>query len=248
VLLEAGIGQGAEQWSAVQPEVAARTRVCSYDRAGQGESDPAPPGVRTSADVVADLEALLTAAGVTGPFVLVGTAVGTLHVHHFARLHPESVAGLVLMGAIPLETPAWVEGDDDPFWSLVPEAQRAEGIENQRAGWLGGNPERLDILASLEVIAALPPAPLVPAVVIVQGQPERLPPDWPAAELTAVIVERGESVADGIGAVVVVAPNSVSADMPAADPAVVVQAIADVVAAVRDPASWTAPAPASPSA
>jgi pimeloyl-ACP methyl ester carboxylesterase len=246
VILEAGDAPGSEEWLAVQPEVANVTRVCSYDRAGRGMSDPPPAGVRTSQDIVTDLEALLAAAGVDGPYVLVGSTVGTLVVQHFARLHPETVVGLVLMGPIGLEMPAWVEGGDDPFWSLLPEAQRAEMIENQRAGWLGGNPDRLDILASLDLIAALPPAPIVPAVVVVQGQPEPLPATWPVEEMTAVAVEEDRAVAAALEARVVVASGAVSFDIPTAEPAVVVQAILNVVEAARNPASWTSPTAATP--
>jgi hypothetical protein len=144
--------------------------------------------------------------------------------------------------------PAWVDGGEDPFWSLLPEAQRAEAIENQRAGWLGGNPDRLDIFASLDQIAALAPAPIVPAVVIVQGQLEPLPAAWPVEEMTAVAIEEDRAIAASIEARVVVAPGAVSFDAPTAEPMVVVQAIREVVEAARDPASWATPAVATPGA
>jgi pimeloyl-ACP methyl ester carboxylesterase len=47
VVLEAGSGSASNTWFSVQPEVARFTRVCSYDRAGLGRSDPAPSRVRT---------------------------------------------------------------------------------------------------------------------------------------------------------------------------------------------------------
>src|SRR5215213_10666971 len=62
VVLKAGSGNTADTWVNVQPEVARFTRVCSYDRAGLGQSDPAPSGVRTVQDSVDDLHALLAAA------------------------------------------------------------------------------------------------------------------------------------------------------------------------------------------
>src|SRR5687767_9494812 len=40
VILEAGASSFAIDWSLVQPEIAATQRVCSYDRAGSGWSDP----------------------------------------------------------------------------------------------------------------------------------------------------------------------------------------------------------------
>jgi pimeloyl-ACP methyl ester carboxylesterase len=82
----------------VQPRVAEFARVCSYDRAGVGESDPASTP-RTSADVVADLYALLGAAGVPEPYVLVGSSFGSMVIRLFASTYPEEIAGLVLVDA-----------------------------------------------------------------------------------------------------------------------------------------------------
>jgi pimeloyl-ACP methyl ester carboxylesterase len=42
VILESGLGGSSFAWGFVQPEVAKFTRVCSYDRAGMGYSDPGP--------------------------------------------------------------------------------------------------------------------------------------------------------------------------------------------------------------
>ncbi len=63
VVLEAGSGNSADTWAGVQPEIARFTRVCSYDRAGLGQSDPAPAGVRTVQDSVDDLHALTRRGG-----------------------------------------------------------------------------------------------------------------------------------------------------------------------------------------
>jgi hypothetical protein len=40
VILEGGLGATASAWAWVQPEVAETARVCAYDRAGTGWSDP----------------------------------------------------------------------------------------------------------------------------------------------------------------------------------------------------------------
>jgi pimeloyl-ACP methyl ester carboxylesterase len=40
VILDSGMGVPALGWFAVQPEIAKFARVCSYDRAGYGWSDP----------------------------------------------------------------------------------------------------------------------------------------------------------------------------------------------------------------
>ena len=62
VILEAGAQAFAIDWTLVQPEIARTNRVCSYDRAGSGWSDPAV-AVETPATVVADLHVALQAGG-----------------------------------------------------------------------------------------------------------------------------------------------------------------------------------------
>lgn len=98
VILETG-GPGIPLgWSFVQPEVARFTRVVSYDRAGIGWSDPGPRP-RTGQRIVAELRALLRAAGIEPPYVLVGGSFGGHYVRLYAHQHPEEVAGLVLADA-----------------------------------------------------------------------------------------------------------------------------------------------------
>ena len=97
VILEAGLGDyGWSSWSTVQPQIAATTRTCSYDRAGTGWSDPPRVDPMPSA-MVNDLRALLAAAGERGPYVLVGHSLGGPIVRHHARRFPGEVAGLVLV-------------------------------------------------------------------------------------------------------------------------------------------------------
>ena len=96
VVIEAGASSFAIDFSLVQPEIAKTTRVCSYDRAGSGWSE-ARPDVETPARVVADLRALLNAAGEQGPFVLVGASRGGVYVRLFQAEYPDLVAGLVLI-------------------------------------------------------------------------------------------------------------------------------------------------------
>ena len=94
VLLEAGYLNWSPTWTLVQPEVAKLTRVCSYDRAGLGSSDPGPrPRVVT--EVNADLERLLARAGVAPPFVLVGHSAGGMYQRLFTVAHREGVVGMV---------------------------------------------------------------------------------------------------------------------------------------------------------
>lgn len=99
VILEAGASSFAIDWALVQPDVAERQRVCSYDRTGSGWSDAAVL-VETPARVVADLHALLTAAGERPPYVLVGASMGGLYVRLYQLDHPADVAGLVLVDPV----------------------------------------------------------------------------------------------------------------------------------------------------
>jgi pimeloyl-ACP methyl ester carboxylesterase len=96
VVLESGLGWSTVVWHAVQIRLAKSTRVCAYDRAGIGFSDPGPLP-RTSSAIVADLEALIARAGIASPMVLVAHSSGSLDVRLFADRHPSEVIGMVLV-------------------------------------------------------------------------------------------------------------------------------------------------------
>ena len=104
VILDAGAGDTLETWDWVFPDVRKFTRVCAYDRAGLGQSD-AGPVPRTSAEIVEELQALLSRARVLGPYVLVGHSFGGLNVRLYAARHPDEVKGLVLVDATPEDYP-----------------------------------------------------------------------------------------------------------------------------------------------
>jgi pimeloyl-ACP methyl ester carboxylesterase len=83
-------------WAHVQPKVAAFARVCAYDRAGLGWSDP-DPRPRTLASIVGDLEVVLARTELAPPHVLVGHSFGCFVVCAFAARHPRRVRGMVLI-------------------------------------------------------------------------------------------------------------------------------------------------------
>jgi pimeloyl-ACP methyl ester carboxylesterase len=87
VVFDSGWGDWAPVWTIVQPEVAKRTRACSYDRAGAGFSDPGPLP-RTSVRIAAELRGALHNAGIQGPYILVGNAFGGDNVRTFAARYP----------------------------------------------------------------------------------------------------------------------------------------------------------------
>jgi pimeloyl-ACP methyl ester carboxylesterase len=93
-------GGYVEAWMREFFAVSRRTRVCTYDRAGLGLSDP-PPSPPTVSGLARDVHTLVHAAGMPGPYVLVGHALGGSDMRMFASLFPSDVAGLVLVDALP---------------------------------------------------------------------------------------------------------------------------------------------------
>jgi pimeloyl-ACP methyl ester carboxylesterase len=96
VVLEAGLPGSSLDWTLVQPKLAKLTRVCAYDRAGYGWSEPGPRP-RTSLRITDELHDLLGRARVPGRYVLVGHSFGGLHVRLYASRFPTQVAGVVLV-------------------------------------------------------------------------------------------------------------------------------------------------------
>ncbi|MFK3647246.1 alpha/beta fold hydrolase [Lysobacter enzymogenes] len=96
VLLESGFGSDSLAWAKAQPQIAQRNRVCAYDRAGLGFSDGGPLPRDLKADV-ADLRALIDAADLDTPLILVGHSYGSQLVRRYDELYPKQVAALVLI-------------------------------------------------------------------------------------------------------------------------------------------------------
>ncbi|MCC6390529.1 MAG: alpha/beta hydrolase [Bryobacterales bacterium] len=124
VVLESGLGEDSTIWALVQPEVAKFSKVCAYDRAGYAWSDPGPLP-RTSARVASELHALLRAAAIPGPYVLVGHSLGGFHVRVWAHQYAEEVAGVVLVSPshedLPAKTPEAAKARDRrlEWWASV---------------------------------------------------------------------------------------------------------------------------------
>jgi pimeloyl-ACP methyl ester carboxylesterase len=96
VILESGAGYPGMSWRLVQRGVETFTSVISYDRAGQGLSEPSKTP-RTSQNIAKELHTLLHAAGIPGPYVLAGHSLGGIHIRTFSALYPNEVAGLILV-------------------------------------------------------------------------------------------------------------------------------------------------------
>lgn len=110
VVIDVGIGGRSEEWFALQERLAAGTLVVVYDRAGYGRSE-AGPLPRDSGREMDELKAMLDAASIPGPFVLVGHSLGGLNAQVFASRYPEETAGLVLLDPPPL---GWLLGEGYP--------------------------------------------------------------------------------------------------------------------------------------
>jgi pimeloyl-ACP methyl ester carboxylesterase len=152
IVLEAGLCQRLESWGALPAELAEYSEVIAYDRSRLGFSGTGPPP-RSSSRSVEDLRALLTNAGIEGPYILVGHSFGGLNVRLFASRYPDAVAGIVLIDASH-------EDQYSRFAALMPPEEREKYLRNEG----GANCERVDLIASGKEIAtagALPPVPFV---------------------------------------------------------------------------------------
>ena len=98
IVLEAGWGVSTPVvgWGNIQADLAQITRVCSYDRAGLGWSEP-QPGAGDADHTAANLHELLTQAGVNGPIVLMSHSWGGIYVRDYMTHYPANVAGLILL-------------------------------------------------------------------------------------------------------------------------------------------------------
>jgi len=93
-----GIGGDRTQGYPLQEGFSDRVRVCTYDRSNVGLSDSVD-GTLTGSDAAHDLDALLTAADIPPPYLLVAGSFGGLIALIYAGDHPKDVAGLVFLDA-----------------------------------------------------------------------------------------------------------------------------------------------------
>src|SRR4051794_3951010 len=96
VVLEPGAGEMSSNLGWITPAVARHTRVCVYDRAGRGWSEPADTA-QDGAQIATDLHTLLQHGHVPAPYMLAGHSFGGLYVLAFADRYPGEVAGMVLV-------------------------------------------------------------------------------------------------------------------------------------------------------
>ena len=125
IVLESGYHDSSDPWSltdatnpavgpAVLPGLAATHQVCAYDRPGTlryahsvaiTDRSSLVPMPRTAVDVVSDLHAVLAAAQVPGPYVLVAHSMGELCARLYAQTYPDQVRALLFVDSFPVEIP-----------------------------------------------------------------------------------------------------------------------------------------------
>ena len=148
VVLESGLGAESAEWGAVHRGLSVHTRVCRYDRAGRGTSDPAV-SPRGPAELVADLRALLRRVGLAPPCVLVGHSFGGLMVRLFAQRHRAEVAGIVLVDAMH-------QDQFEVFGQAFPPPRDGEpaALRETREFWSGGWRDPRSTREGLDLVAA----------------------------------------------------------------------------------------------
>lgn len=176
VLLISGFGGGAEGWATIEPAIAPRARVCSYERPGTGTSDPAT-STATFTTQATDLHALLSTVGEPGPYVVVGHSFGGAEAVTFASLFADEVTGLVLVDASPATWPSALCGVPDDGSDA---AAMLRGLCGSFAPT--GNSERLDAVTAFAEVARIVSLGSLPLAVITATHRE-LPADLAAPEV-----------------------------------------------------------------
>jgi pimeloyl-ACP methyl ester carboxylesterase len=170
VVMEAGLNASSETWSSIQPEIARFTRVCTYDRAGLGKSDPPSRRPGTSRQIAGDLHALLKKTGIKSPIVLVGHSFGGINVRMYASLYPEDVVGMVLVDSShEEETAKWL--------AIIPPEIRREMEKAGGEKLMGG--EEIDLPESQRQMKAANWRTDIPLVVLSRGRSSYSPDDYP---------------------------------------------------------------------
>jgi pimeloyl-ACP methyl ester carboxylesterase len=273
VILESGAYGRGDVWTRdleepegertmVLPGVAQFTRVCAYDRPGTiGEvnsaldpygplfypsrSDPVPQP-RTTRDMVADLHALLGAADIPGPYVLVAHSAGGLVARLYASTYPDEVVGMVLLDST--HEDVWLRFQE----ALTPEQwAEFEALTVTNQEMLDAYPEAerwytaplADDATTGQVRRAVQEAPrhAMPLVVLAHGIPFGAPlPDWPSEKMENIMFALQEDLAQRVPnahfAIAAESGHNIHQDQPE----LVIEAIRDVVDAVRDSSTGTA--------
>jgi pimeloyl-ACP methyl ester carboxylesterase len=254
VVLDAGLSRDSLDWSLVQPEVARTTRVCAYDRAGMGWSE-ASPHPRTPEVIAEELHTLLANADIAGPYVLVAHSLAGKYARMFAIQHPSEVAGVVLVDARHEYMDEITTAEDNQAFFAAVDAQGAQyawarrlGVVRTFGSSLAGTPAFSPATRSTMALLATSPSAIAatraearkrgandadlrtanlgrrPLIVLAAGQSLAGIPHWDEAQQSqASLSARGEI------RIAQASSHCIQCD----DPALAIEAIEDVVSAVR---------------
>jgi len=253
VVLVGGYKASADDWTVSRKPgldvfggVAGFTRVCAYDRPGTpvGESpsrsDPVPQPT-SAADAVRDLAALLKAAGLPGPYLLVGHSYGGLIAKLHARIHAADVSGLVQVDAL---TEGLQDAETPQQWAL--QRVLAAG-EISKAPEDYPDLERMDIDLSFAQVRAAPPlkpmpllvlsadhgwGPLFPGLIAAGQLPADTPPDF-GYVVDAAQAEAQASLAASVPGALHITDTDSGHEIQKEQPQLVIDSIRKVVEAVQ---------------
>jgi CubicO group peptidase (beta-lactamase class C family)/pimeloyl-ACP methyl ester carboxylesterase len=255
VILESGYRNDADIWSTqfepgkstIFPEVAKFTRVCAYDRPGTfldpdhlGRSTPVTMP-RTARDLASDLHALLQTAHVPGPYVFAAHSFGGIFARLYASTYSNEIVGMVLVDALSENVRTGLTPERWKLYVNFGFTKPTPGLEKYK------DIETLDVNASLdqmEKAASAEPLRPMPLFVLTQGQPFDLSPWQPLpADFPGALNKAWHSAQDELATLVPSAKHKTATKsshyIQAQEPQLVIDAIKQVVEAVRNPVTWT---------
>jgi pimeloyl-ACP methyl ester carboxylesterase len=254
VILESGYRNNAEIWSTplepgmstVFQQVAKFTRVCAYDRPGTARDanhlsrSTQVPMPRTARDLVSDLHALLRAGHIPGPYVIAAHSFGGIFARLYASTYPNEVVGMVLVDALSEKVRSGLTPEQWKLYVIIL-TKPPSGFEKYK------EIETLDVNASFDQIekaATAQPLRAIPLFVLTQGQPFDLSPWQPLpADFPAALNRAWHTGQDALAALAPNAKHTIATKsshyIQVQEPQLVVNAIKQVVEAVRNPSAWT---------
>lgn len=153
VVFESGFGNDRGVWSSVLGDVSTFARAFRYDRPGYGASDSTTTP-RTASQIVSELRATLSAAGLEPPYILVGHSLGGMYMEYYAKTFPEEVSALVLVDSKPADVYGRCVAEFNAD-RCGPSDDQVDGLPaHMQAEW------RAIPQAEMELMAALPLRPM----------------------------------------------------------------------------------------
>jgi pimeloyl-ACP methyl ester carboxylesterase len=163
IVLVNGSGGPIEGWFRLHAQLAALSTVFAYNRRGVGASGK-PYEAQTGDVIVRDLRELLTRAGLTPPYLLVGHSLGGLFVNLFARSFPSEIAGAVLLDATAPEDVGVMASYETGFQRWARRALDKVCAKNPLA-------ETENVTRTVELVRAAAPFPALALIVVTGGKP-----------------------------------------------------------------------------